>query len=89
MRSSRIGVSVVLFAFLVISLSAVAYTANRPVSRSAPPLGYPALLASYHSEEVVESSPREDSAAGIKEDIPPKYLARYEQWKKEFLSIEP
>jgi YD repeat-containing protein len=38
--------------------------------------------------EAVESSVREDSAPGIKEDIPQKYRARYEEWKKEFLSTE-
>jgi YD repeat-containing protein len=72
----------------VVSLSAVAYTAHNPVSRSSPINAYPALLASYHTAEVVESSRRDDSGPGIKEDIPPKYQARYEQWKKEFLSTE-
>ena len=88
MRSSRIGVRFVLLASLVISLSAVAYTASGPVSRLSPIAAYPALIASYHSAEVVESAGREDTTPGLKEEIPPKYKARYEQWKKEFLSTE-
>lgn len=41
----------------------------------------------YHGAEPV-AWPRSDRGPGIKEDIPNKYLARYEAWKAEFLATE-
>jgi hypothetical protein len=35
-----------------------------------------------------EASTVDDSGAGIREDIPTKYVERYQAWKKEFLSTE-
>ena len=52
----------------------------------------PALVAEYHgvtaiADKVVGKLPANDQA-GIREDIPEKYLARYQQWKNEFLATE-
>jgi YD repeat-containing protein len=47
------------------------------------------LIVSYHGNvEVAEASGRDDLAPGINEEIPAKYLSRYQQWKEEFLSTE-
>ncbi|MDX6614288.1 MAG: hypothetical protein QOD75_3474 [Blastocatellia bacterium] len=60
----------------------------RPVV-SAPP--FPALVAEYHG---CSSGPAEPAAnldpnsAGIREQVPKKYNARYQQWKQEFLRTE-
>jgi hypothetical protein len=35
-----------------------------------------------------ETSGRDDNAGGIREEIPAKYLARYQAWKNEFLASE-
>jgi len=87
MRSSRIGVNFVLLTSMVLSLSAVGYTARKPASLNPNILLYPSLVAEYHGE-VVESSRSDDQSGGIKEDIPPKFTERYQQWKDEFLSTD-
>src|SRR6266567_3465377 len=50
------------------------------------------LIAEYHGDGVAATralkSTAGDRAGGIKEDIPGKYLARYQEWKKVFLSTE-
>ena len=47
------------------------------------------LIVSYHGNaEVAEASGRDDLPPGINEEIPAKYLSRYQQWKEEFLSTE-
>ena len=47
------------------------------------------LIASYHGAvEVADRSGRDDLTPGIYEQIPIKYLSRYQQWKEEFLSTE-
>jgi YD repeat-containing protein len=46
------------------------------------------LIASYHGNEPAADSARDDQTPGIREDVPAKYRARYEQWKEEFLSTE-
>src|SRR4030095_13929444 len=50
----------------------------------------PALVAEYHAKTSDRSSSRltGKDQGGIREDIPEKYRARYQQWKKEFLSTE-
>jgi YD repeat-containing protein len=52
----------------------------------------PSLVAEYHglpapTDRPVGKLPANDQG-GIREEIPEKYLARYQQWKKEFLSTE-
>ena len=47
------------------------------------------LIASYHGAvEVADRSGRDDLTPGINEEIPAKYLSRYQEWKEEFLSTE-
>lgn len=52
----------------------------------------PLLIASYHSDEssdtLAGNVPADDLGGGIKEVIPEKYLARYKEWKDEFLATE-
>lgn len=52
----------------------------------------PSLVAEYHGTTPTVDKSAEKSAAadqgGIREEIPEKYMARYQQWKKEFLSTE-
>lgn len=53
---------------------------------------YSSLIAEYHGETAYTlkragKSPANDRG-GIREEIPEKYAARYQQWKKEFLATE-
>jgi YD repeat-containing protein len=50
-----------------------------------------ALLAEYHGATTTKYSverARPGDQHGIREEIPARYLARYQQWKREFLSTE-
>ena len=86
MRSSRIAVIFILLAVLSLSLCAVSYSSHQPNRPILNELGYPELIAAYHGAESVEAPSADDQGSGIKEDIPDKYAARYQQWKDEFLS---
>ena len=86
MRSSRIAVIFLLLAVLLLSLSAVGYTSPGPTRLTLNGLAYPELIAAYHGPESAEAPSRDDQVSGIKEDIPARYAARYQQWKAEFLS---
>jgi hypothetical protein len=89
MRSSRIAVLFLLLAILLLSLSAVGHTSPQPTQLTLNELGYPELIAAYHgAESVAAASSADDQGSGIKEDIPVKYAARYQQWKAEFLSTD-
>jgi hypothetical protein len=52
----------------------------------------PSLVADYHAANATTLEPVGTSSAnapgGIREEIPGNYLARYRQWKKEFLATE-
>lgn len=52
----------------------------------------PSLVADYHGANATTLGPVGTSSVnapgGIREEIPDKYLARYQQWKKEFLATE-
>jgi YD repeat-containing protein len=48
----------------------------------------PALVAAYHGTPATSDLSHANEAGGIREEVPAKYLARYQQWKKEFLSTE-
>jgi YD repeat-containing protein len=52
----------------------------------------PSLVAEYHGMTAATETSRgklpASDQAGIREEIPPKYLARYQQWKREFLATE-
>jgi hypothetical protein len=50
---------------------------------------YPELVYVYHgAEPLAENNSADDQGNGIKEQVPSKYLARYQEWKKEFLSTD-
>jgi YD repeat-containing protein len=49
---------------------------------------YPEAIDTYHRFAAPEIAAPDDRGVGIKEDIPSKYLARFAQWKKEFLATE-
>ena len=76
MRSSRIALGLVLLAALSLFFVEVGDTS----SETSPTIR-------YHGVEPIASA-RSDRGPGIKEDIPNKYLARYEAWKAEFLSTD-
>src|SRR5262245_42678699 len=90
MRTSRIAAFVGLLASLLLSLTAVAFTAPQPVITHSNLLLTESLIASYHGAESPEpsASRSDDLTGGIKEDIPQKYQSRYQNWKTEFLSTE-
>ena len=80
MRSSRIAT----LTGLLTALSFIPFS----VGQTSPPAP-DELMISYHGAmEVAEPSGHEDLTPGIKEEIPAKYLSRYQNWKEEFLSTE-
>src|SRR5215813_4180537 len=73
MKTSRI----VAIAFLLASLSCLLTT-----------VGSTAPIKSYHGViEEIATGPIDESG-GIKEEVPSKYAARYQDWKREFLATE-
>ena len=74
MKTSRMVAIAFSLSFL---LSAVGSTAPKPV-----------VTNSYHGVVEEIATGKIDESGGIKEEIPPKYAARYQQWKKEFLSTQ-
>lgn len=74
MRSSRFALGLVLSVAACLFFTVVGDTSSATIS--------------YHGVEPVAGTARSDRGPGIKEDIPGKYLARYEAWKAEFLSTE-
>ena len=76
MRTSRIALGLVMLAAVCLFFTEVGDTSSIPSS-----------TISYHGVEPIASA-RSDRGPGIKEDIPNKYLARYEAWKAEFLSTD-
>ena len=87
MKSSRLAVLLsILFALSVAPFS-IGYTSPKP---AAPPVDYAdeSLITSYHGVETSEAPGREDLTGGIHEEIPAKYVTRYQEWKDEFLSTD-
>lgn len=91
-----VSVLLTLLLFLFAPAGETAYQPAEPVSEItlAVPTStsIPSLIADYHgvsaiAEERVAKAPANDQG-GIRENIPEKYLARYQQWKKEFLATE-
>jgi hypothetical protein len=85
MRSSRVAILTALCAALSLSPFSVGHTSEptnlEPIDDS--------LIISYHgSSETAEPTGKEDLTGGIKEEVPAKYLSRYQNWKAEFLSTE-
>jgi len=87
MRSSRFALLLALLVALSLSPFSVGHTSTKPPQPNAPELTDEELIASYHGVETNEAAP-DDLPGGIREEIPAKYLSRYQQWKEEFLSTE-
>ena len=85
MRSSRIALFLFSLVALLIVPFNVGHTFTQPIANE---LADQQLIASYHGLESNETTTPDDAVGGIKEDIPAKYLSRYQQWKEQFLSTE-
>jgi YD repeat-containing protein len=87
MRSSRLAVLLTILTALSLSPFSVGHTSPKPVQ---PLVDYSdeALITSYHGIEAAEPAGHDDLTGGIREEVPSKYAARYQQWKEEFLSTE-
>jgi YD repeat-containing protein len=48
----------------------------------------PPLISEYHRAIVNSAVPQPGDSGGIREQVPAKYAARYQQWKQEFLATE-
>jgi len=66
----------------------VGHTSPKPPQPNATGPTDEELITSYHGVETNEASTPDDLPGGIREEIPAKYLSRYQQWKEEFLSTE-
>lgn len=85
MKTTRIAATGFLLASLSFLLTAVGSTAPKPVL-TAP--SHESVINSYHGVlEEIATGPIDESG-GIKEQVPTKYAARYQDWKREFLSTE-
>ncbi len=87
MRSTSIAGAFLLVIALSLSLTSVGHTSPPPSGPALNEMAYPALIAAYHGALAPEAA-RDDRGSGIKENVPTKYAARYQQWKAEFLSTE-
>ena len=90
MKSSRLAVLLTIVTALALAPFRTGYTSTKPTE---PPIDYSdeALITSYHgveTAETTEASGREELTGGIREEIPAKYVTRYQDWKNEFLSTE-
>ena len=97
-RSSRLLTISALSAFLVITTLAVRTAdsagpqlARNITSRALMTNTAVALLAEYHGSAAGNKAAEHAHGSeqpGIHEDVPAQYLARYQQWKREFLATE-
>lgn len=100
-RTSRLAftsVSITLLAFLCTPAGKTALQPKATAGRVSDvakaivsPESRPELVAAYHGAAPTVEKPSPRSApddTGIREEIPDKFLARYQQWKKEFLATE-
>jgi YD repeat-containing protein len=87
MKSSRLAVLLTILAAFVVAPFSTGHTSPKPVE---PPAAFfdETLITSYHGVAASEASGREDLTGGIREEIPAKYVSRYQAWKDEFLSTE-
>jgi len=86
MKLSRITISLALFLFVLLSLNAIGFTAEKVLTVG--DTSTPSLVAEYHGSEAGTYVANAADEGGIKEVIPAKYAARYQAWKKDFLSTE-
>ena len=88
-RWLRIAFIPISLASLVFPFFPAGHTAPKPNSADLVP-----LVAAYHGAVAKSnlSTPAEKrrtgNSGGIREHVPPKYVARYQHWKREFLSTE-
>jgi YD repeat-containing protein len=99
LRFAFISVLLTSLSFLLVPAGRTAYQPEvRPEKRRATPSGvltplsYLSLVAEYHgaaanTDRTVRRLPGSNQP-GIHEEIPDKYMARYQQWKNEFLATE-
>lgn len=88
MRSTRVAVSFGLLALMAFSLTGKSGAAPGAEPPSVNAVVSSMLIAAYHGAAPLTKKVSADQGKGIKEDIPPKYAARYLNWKREFLSTE-
>ncbi|HEY0320542.1 MAG TPA: hypothetical protein VGC66_06170 [Pyrinomonadaceae bacterium] len=101
MRIFRIPSFFLLLALLLCFFSSVPHYAQQQAAlrvdtgsllqdMQSPPGLFPTAAGVIDSAAVLSAEPATsaDQAGGIKEEIPDKYRARYEAWKREFLSTE-
>lgn len=86
MKLSRITISLALVLFVLLSLNAIGFTAEKGLTFR--DLSMPSLVSEYHGTESETYVMPTSDEGGIKEVIPAKYTARYLAWKKDFLSTE-
>jgi YD repeat-containing protein len=86
MRLSRKAIILALFVFVLLSLNAIGFTAEK--SSTFRETSMPPLVAEYHGSETDTHVTTSSDEGGIKEIIPAKYEARYLAWKKDFLSSQ-
>jgi YD repeat-containing protein len=86
MKLSRITISLALVLFVLLSLNAIGFTAEKGLSFR--DMSMPSLVSEYHGTESETYVTPTSDEGGIKEVIPAKYSARYLAWKKDFLSTE-
>jgi YD repeat-containing protein len=86
MKLSRIIISLALVLFVLLSLNAIGFTAEKGLTFR--DVSMPSLVSEYHGTESETYVTPTSDEGGIKEVIPAKYSARYLAWKKDFLSTE-
>ena len=86
MKLSRIIISLALVLFVLLSLNAIGFTAEKGLTFR--DMSMPALVSEYHGTDTETFVTPTSDDGGIKEVIPAKYTERYLAWKKDFLSTE-
>lgn len=89
MKSSRIALLFTVLTALSFSPFGIGRTSAPAFPPSVNELNDEVLISSYHGVETNEvSTASEDLIGGVREEVPVKYLSRYQEWKQEFLSTE-
>jgi len=86
MRFFRLAILLTILVALSLSPFSIAHTS--PKSAQPDPIADEDLIASYHGVEADVASGNDDLPGGIREEIPLKYVNRYNEWKEEFLSTD-
>ena len=86
MKLSRIAISLALFLFVLLSLNAIGFTAEKGLTFRETSM--PSLVSEYHGSETETYVAPSSDEGGIKEIIPAKYATRYLAWKNDFLSTQ-